>query len=224
MKRTKMEDVHRAIKTAAAGAMERILFHTTGEEVQTDFPTSACFSVHVGTACIGMNDNFVRLSLEIQAVEMDLVTGAHLSGNRVVYQELVIVLQGGSKLNVCFSCATCHRLSVALIFTPFHAHRIERAEKTNTRNDMTQNVTMTNTHFLLNSIDDENHLHARNMSAATGFRATTCPTHTTRLANTPPTSQTSDTCDQVTAMMCAISNNVNLYSTSLALTFTWKVT
>ena len=42
----KKENIHRAIKTAAAGAMERILFHTTGEEVQTDFPTSACSSVH----------------------------------------------------------------------------------------------------------------------------------------------------------------------------------
>ena len=36
------------------------------------------------------------------AVEVDLVTGAHLSGKRVVHQELVIVLPCGSELIVCF--------------------------------------------------------------------------------------------------------------------------
>ena len=47
------------------------------------FPHPACFSVHVETACIGLNDNFVMLSTKIQAMEVDLVTGAHLLGNRV---------------------------------------------------------------------------------------------------------------------------------------------
>ena len=170
-----MEDVHRAIKTAAAGAMERILFHTTGDEVQTDFTSSACFSVHVEAACIGMNDNFVMLSVEIQVVEVDLVTGAHLSGNRVVHQELVIVLLGGSMVIVC---VFLRHMSSFVCGTHFHSisrTSNEIAEKTNTRNDMTQNVTMTNAHFLLNSIDDEDHLHAQNMNAATRFRATTSP-------------------------------------------------
>ena len=64
----KKENIHRATTTAAAGAMEHILFHTTGEAVYTDFTSSACSSVHDETACIGVNDNFVRLSVEIQLV------------------------------------------------------------------------------------------------------------------------------------------------------------
>ena len=65
-----------------------------GRDGAHSFPHSACFSVQVETACIGLNDNFVMLSTKIQAMEVDLVTGAHLSGNRVVHRELVMVLQG----------------------------------------------------------------------------------------------------------------------------------
>ena len=93
-----MEDVHRAIKTAG------------GRNGAHSFPHPACFSFHVETACIGLNDNFVMLSTKIQAMEVDLVTGAHLSGNRVVHRELVIVLQGpcgasvsGGACGACFS-------------------------------------------------------------------------------------------------------------------------
>ena len=94
--------------------MERILFHT-----------------HVETACIGLNDNFVMLSTKIQAMEVDLVTGAHLSGNRVVHRELVIVLQGpcgasvsGGACGACFShvCGESTRGGVHRIMVGGGAH------------------------------------------------------------------------------------------------------
>ena len=75
------------------------------------------------------------------AVEVDLVTGAHLSGNRVVHQELVIVLLGGSMVIVC---VFLRHMSSFVCGTHFHSisrTSNEIAEKTNTRNDMTQNVT-----------------------------------------------------------------------------------
>ena len=70
------------------------------------------------------------LSAEIQAVEVDLVTGAHLSGNRVVHQ-LVIVLQGtcgasvsGGACGACFShvCGESTRGGIHRIMVGGGAH------------------------------------------------------------------------------------------------------
>jgi len=60
-KPAKMEDVHKAIRAAAAGPMEGILSHTNVEAVSTDFQTSAFSSIYDESACIGLNDNFVKL-------------------------------------------------------------------------------------------------------------------------------------------------------------------
>ena len=57
-------------------------------------------------------------------MEVDLVTGAHLSGNRVVHRELVIVLQGpcgasvsGGACGACFS-HVCGEWSVVVRISP----------------------------------------------------------------------------------------------------------
>ena len=66
-----------------------------GRDGAHSFPHPACFSVHVRNCLHRVErNNFVMLSTKIQAMEVDLVTGAHLSGNLVVHRELVMVLQG----------------------------------------------------------------------------------------------------------------------------------
>ena len=157
-----MEDVRRAMRTAAAGPMECILTHTTRGAVSTDLQTSALFSIIDETACNRVNDKFARIPLKFNG------GGGTRHGRASLRASLGVqgVRDAAAWLADCFF--SLRHMSSFIYGT--HLNLISSASNRRAQKTMTMaqlkskraiTTTMTNTHLLPISNDDADHLHTR---------------------------------------------------------------